>query len=130
MPWPDRRAVVVPIDESEASVAAVREAMSLVASPAHLHVVHVVPGQKTHAEIAQASVEAEKRLASSLQAEVQVTVRSGEAGDEIVRFAEEIGGDLIVIPSHGRSGVSRLFLGSVTDRVLRSAPCPVLVLRR
>ena len=43
--------------------------------------------------------------------------------------ADEWGADLIVMPSHGRSGVKRLLIGSVAERVVRLAHCPVLVLR-
>jgi nucleotide-binding universal stress UspA family protein len=47
----------------------------------------------------------------------------------IADLAKELNANLIVMPSHGRSGVSRLLLGSVAERVLRLANCPVLVLR-
>jgi nucleotide-binding universal stress UspA family protein len=49
--------------------------------------------------------------------------------DKIVRYAEGHGVDLIVLASHGRSGLAHAWLGSVAERVMRSAPCPVLVLR-
>jgi nucleotide-binding universal stress UspA family protein len=48
---------------------------------------------------------------------------------EISRYAEEAGAELIVMPSHGRTGIKHFALGSVAERVLRRAPCPVLVLR-
>ena len=48
----------------------------------------------------------------------------------IVDYTERTDSDLIVLPSHGRTGVSRLLLGSVAERVCRYAHCPVLVLRR
>jgi nucleotide-binding universal stress UspA family protein len=51
-------------------------------------------------------------------------------GTEIAEYADEIGADLIVIPSHGYHGVKRLLLGSVAERVIRAAHCSVLVLRR
>ena len=53
----------------------------------------------------------------------------GDPGTEIVRLAENEQADVIIMPSHGRTGLSRLFLGSVAERVLRLARCPVLVLR-
>ena len=49
--------------------------------------------------------------------------------DELVDYTEKNEVDLIIIATHGRSGVSRLFLGSVADRVLRAAPVPVLMVR-
>jgi universal stress protein A len=53
--------------------------------------------------------------------------RSGDADDEIVGYAEEIGADMIVMGTRGLTGLRRLVLGSVAESVLRSAPCPVLV---
>ena len=55
---------------------------------------------------------------------------SGDPGTTIVRYAKENNADLIVIPSHGFHGVNRMVLGSVAERVLRHAECPVLVTRR
>lgn len=51
----------------------------------------------------------------------------GDPDEGITRRAAEGGADLIVIGSHGRRGLSRVLLGSVTERVVRHAPCPVLV---
>jgi nucleotide-binding universal stress UspA family protein len=48
---------------------------------------------------------------------------------EMVRYAHEQSIDLIVVGTHGRGPVRRAFLGSVADRVLREAPCPVLIVR-
>jgi nucleotide-binding universal stress UspA family protein len=55
------------------------------------------------------------------------TTLEGEPDEAIVRRAREGGADLIVIGSHGRRGLSRALLGSVAERVMRHAPCPVLV---
>lgn len=52
---------------------------------------------------------------------------AGDPAEEIVRYAAEHGIDLVVLGTHGRTGVSRVLLGSVAERVLRTAPCPVLV---
>lgn len=54
-------------------------------------------------------------------------VRTGTPAVEILRAARETGADLIVMGSHGRSGLGRLFFGSTTERVLRETPVPVLV---
>jgi nucleotide-binding universal stress UspA family protein len=56
-------------------------------------------------------------------------VQSGIPGPTIVQKAKEWPADLIVIASHGRSGVPRALLGSVAEEVIRNAPCPVLVVR-
>jgi hypothetical protein len=56
-----------------------------------------------------------------------VRAPAGDAANEIARYAREHGVDLIVIGTHGRTGMSRALLGSVAERVIRTAPCPVLV---
>jgi glycine betaine transporter len=60
----------------------------------------------------------------------EVMLRTGDARDLIVRACEEVGADLIVMGTHGRRGVSRALLGSVAESVLRTAPCPVLTIRK
>lgn len=64
-----------------------------------------------------------------LGAPVSTHVCPGQPEDEIPRFAAEHGTDLLVIATHGRSGLRRLVLGSVAEAVARRAPCPVLVVR-
>ena len=59
----------------------------------------------------------------------QVLVRTGDARDVINATAEELGIELIVMGTHGRRGLSRALLGSVTETVVRSAPCAVLTVR-
>lgn len=61
--------------------------------------------------------------------EVETLVVSGIPHAEIVRLAEKIRPDLIVMAPHGRGFISHALLGSTTDRVMRHAPCPVLVVR-
>jgi nucleotide-binding universal stress UspA family protein len=56
-------------------------------------------------------------------------VRKGRPHREIVEAARTLKVDLIVISTHGYTGVNRALLGSVTERVVREAPCPVLVVR-
>lgn len=56
-------------------------------------------------------------------------VRSGDARDAILEAAKIVGADLIVMGTHGRRGLSRFVLGSVTEDVLRRADCPVLAVR-
>lgn len=59
----------------------------------------------------------------------RVALRSGVAYTEIVALARDERADLIVIGTHGRGGIDRVLLGSVADRVVRLAPCPVLTVR-
>jgi nucleotide-binding universal stress UspA family protein len=69
--------------------------------------------------------DAEARAALPVRARVLL----GDPALEIARFAADEGTDLVVLGTHGRSGFSRLLLGSVAERVLRHAPVPVLVIR-
>ncbi|WP_254765047.1 universal stress protein [Natrinema marinum] len=61
--------------------------------------------------------------------EAEAVVRSGTPADEIVEYATEIDADMIVIGTAGRSGFERRILGSVTDKVVRTAPLPVVTVR-
>ena len=61
--------------------------------------------------------------------EVEELVVHGEAASEIVRVAGERKGELIVISSHGRTGLGRILFGSTAESVVRHAPCPVLVVK-
>jgi nucleotide-binding universal stress UspA family protein len=67
--------------------------------------------------------------ARSAGVEVNDAVRQGPAWSEIDAAANELGVDLIVMGTHGRKGLSRAFLGSVAEKVVRTAPCPVLAVR-
>ena len=79
-------------------------------------------------------LKAEKALADRFSAPefagAKLVAKVGDPGHEIAEFAEEIDAELIVIPSHGRTGLTRLLLGSVAERVVRLAHCPVLVFRK
>ncbi len=139
MAWPARKSVLVPFDFSAACTLALEEALTLVDSPSHVHVIHVLPSLASEAEFIREAFDAKGRESAAEQTlhaaveriagDANSLVRTGDAGDEIVAAAQELGCDLIVMPSHGRSGIQRLVLGSVTERVLRRASCPVLVLR-
>lgn len=60
----------------------------------------------------------------------RLVLRSGHAPSEILDYADESGADLIVLGTHGRTGFEHLVLGSVTEKVLRKAKCPVLTVPR
>lgn len=136
--------VLVPIDFSEASLEALDAARPLVGPPDGLHVIHVLPGITTtdpgviwgnvsdESRIAHASEALEHAVRSRDVPGANVHVRiagSGNPAWEIVKLAQQIQADLIVLPSHGRHGLSRIAIGSVAERVVRYASCPVLVLR-
>ncbi|QXD17167.1 universal stress protein [Rhodocaloribacter litoris] len=69
------------------------------------------------------------RETAGADAEVTYHVIEGHAGRDIATFAEEHDSDLIVISTHGLGGLEHLLMGSVTEKVIRRAPCPVLVLK-
>lgn len=83
-------------------------------------------------ELPQAEAIAQDMLAQANRAglPLQTRVTVGVPDDAIVRLAREQEADLIVLGSHGRTGFTRLLMGSVAERVIGTAPCPVLVVKR
>lgn len=80
-------------------------------------------------EIERRAVETLEKIAREARrpnVEVDTKVRRGSAWVEIVETAKQLPADLIVMGTHGRKGMPRLLLGSVAEKVVRSAPCPVL----
>ncbi len=71
---------------------------------------------------------AEEKLVGKID-DYELITRSGEPAAGILMAQAEIGADLIVMATHGRTGISHFFLGSVAERVVRESPCPVLTLR-
>lgn len=142
MAWFPKQTVIVPVDFSPESLAAIDVGLELVAQPANLHVVHVViditpleAGEVWGVVDPQTRIEQmrkvlDERLAEARFAQVQKAVILGEPAHGIANYAEEHKADMIVIPSHGRTGLTRLLIGSVAERVVRLAHCPVLVLRK
>ena len=57
-------------------------------------------------------------------------IKAGDPRDAINETAKQLGADLIVMATHGRHGISRVLLGSVTESVVRTAPCPVLTVKQ
>lgn len=81
-------------------------------------------------EIATQRIEgALERLNRGGSLSMLVHVHIGEPVKEILAVAEDIGASLIILGSHGRTGVKRMFLGSVSEQVVREAQCPVIVAR-
>jgi nucleotide-binding universal stress UspA family protein len=64
-----------------------------------------------------------------LKVEAEAVIATGPVADTIIDFVHEKGGELVVMSTHGRTGPSRWFLGSVADRVVRGAGVPVLMVR-
>lgn len=139
MSWLPRRCVIVPYDFSEQSLAAVKLGREFVEDASSLYVIHVLPElTATEPGVIWSSIDDASRMAHAQEAMeehlkafpgVQLKVGFGDPGQVVTDLATEVKADLIVIPSHGRTGVKRLLLGSVAERVARLAHCPVLVLR-
>ena len=136
-----KETIVVPVDFSAASEKALEVGVELVGDRSGLHLIHVirpyypldydaVVGTLDYDAFARSVEERLERLVATLElGGAHIHTPIGEPGHEIVGLAEEVGAGLIVMPSHGRTGVKRVVLGSVAERVVRRAHCPVLVLR-
>ncbi|WP_319421244.1 universal stress protein [Pleurocapsa sp. FMAR1] len=141
MSWLKKKSVLIPIDFSEWSYEAIAPAKEYVADESALKLIHVLtPLHPADPAAMWNTLDNEQRkqkvksfLGSKLDEmgyrEIQIDVAIGDPSTQIVDYAKEIEADLIVMPSHGRKGVSRFLLGSVAERVVRLSPCPVLVLK-
>jgi len=80
---------------------------------------------------AQASAELERRADSVRAAGIptDIAIGFGETADRILAIAAEVGADVIVMGTHGRTGIAHVLLGSMTEKVLRKSPIPVLTVR-
>jgi nucleotide-binding universal stress UspA family protein len=142
------RRILHPSDFSRASGTAFKKAVELAKSDrAELMLVHVmspiapIAGEgyvspKMYEDIAASSrawaqKQLDRLLAKAKTAGVRAKsyVLEGVAHDQIARIARSRHADLIVMGTHGRSGLAKLFLGSVAGRVVAAAPCPVLTVR-
>jgi len=135
--WPITR-ILVPTDFSLCSLNALEHAEELAqrlgAELIVLHVEAVPVAGSTRAEVTHAAAEGElTRTTDQLRRhrlEVRGLLRMGAADEEILDAALTEHASLIVMGTHGRKGVAHMLLGSVAERVLRSAPCPVLTVGR
>lgn len=140
------RRIVHATDLSVASRSAFAEAVALArAEGARLCLLHVlVPPSPFLGDDAPPSYlelerrarrDVERRLAAAVdkarKAGLRVEVRmvDGVPSEEIIRHARRWRADVVVIGTHGRTGLGRTFMGSVAERVLQRAPCPVLTVR-
>ncbi|HEY82539.1 MAG TPA: universal stress protein [Dehalococcoidia bacterium] len=146
--------ILVPLDGSKVGEAALEHVEKLVAKMApgmQVEVIlfqvitslahYVIAGEAsvqvpyTEEEIEQIKKKAREYLnqagerLKSKGVKVKTKVATGKAAEEIIKAADEFKADLIAMSTHGRSGLSRLTFGSVTDKVLRTGNVPVLVVR-
>lgn len=132
--------ILVPIDFSSPSDAALAYARTLArSSGGTLHLLHVLendflrpvvgdPHGLESAALKQLQARFTDEDHRKLRA-VAAVERSDDPADEIVSYARTANAGLIVMGTHGRSGVAHLLMGSVAEKVVRTAPCPVLTLR-
>lgn len=142
----DVKRILVPIDFSESSQKALGRAAALArrfdAGITLLHVVVPIPVSNEYPfgpapmqyqdDAATQSIEDRLSILGRKEAGDRVSeviVRCGAAFDEIARAAKELDIDLIVLSTHGYTGLKHILLGSTAERVVRHAPCAVLVLR-
>lgn len=147
--WSQLRRIVVPHDTSEHSQDSLRHALRIArACGASIDLIHVIPEPIRPSYYAAAAVSeynvrreelkeaTRKELERLLQAagtdpsqgDVTLHTPAGEPAQEIVALAKQQDSGLIVIATHGLTGLDRLLIGSVTERVIRQADCPVLVI--
>jgi universal stress protein A len=134
------RKILHPSDFSEQAERAFQAAYDLAKRyDAELTLLHVIPSNAAFDDAyaflppepalrSQAELQLEAIKPPDTAVALQREVVEGDPGEEIVHFAKNGGYDLIVMGSHGRRWLSRLLLGSAVQDVLRSAPCPVLVI--
>jgi nucleotide-binding universal stress UspA family protein len=135
------RMILHPTDFSARSWPALGVARALArANRAGLALMHVAPAEVitgdtfyAPADLGPERAELEKLQEQSARAGLQGSVKSrlcqGDPVTEILLAAEELGCDLIVMGSHGRTGLGRLLMGSVAESVTRRAPCPTLIVK-
>lgn len=149
MPTPNPIQVIVAYDFSPSSEEALARAVD-VAARAPQHVLHVVtvldPADRAfsvgtlHGVTYETADRVQEIVAErvknafagrSTAADVQfyIHARIGKPANEILALGYEVGADLLFIGSHGKTGIERFLLGSVSERVVREARCPVMVIR-
>jgi len=139
--------VLCPTDFSESSDAGIAAGLELATHfHATMHLVHVVPAlpapspdrdytfrvPEYEAALHATAHEKLEQLAGRLRGggvSVEFTIGHGDAGREITRIAGECGADAIVIATHGETGWRHALFGSVAEKVVRHATCPVLTVR-
>lgn len=133
--------ILVPVDFSPGSDAAVTYASSLAKdSDAELHFLHVnervvtyvdgFGGYPTHADVEPFKELLEQVRPTTPGVQSRHCFKEGNPTEDIVEYAKKNDVDLIVMGTHGRTGLDRLLMGSVVEAVMRRAPCPVLTVKQ
>lgn len=137
--WDMYRRILLPTDGSVGTAHVAMQAFDLAEQyGATIHVLHVVDeslralvdgftGAEGELESrGRDAVERIERMAASHEVDVVTAIEEGDPAETILAYADEIGADLVVAGTHGRSGVERRLMGSVSERIVRRATCPVL----
>ncbi len=122
--------ILIPLDGSELALVALTEGAKLAGSlGATLVLIHVYDQRSGSAEAARRYLDyvREERLAPELA--VEIVVRKGPVAEAIIGAAQTQDAGLIVMATHGRSGVQRVVYGSVAEQILRSSTIPILLVR-
>ena len=137
--------VLVPTDGSETATEAARHGIDLATRhDADFHILYVVDhhrvsqmAPKLGTDHIKRTLEQEgERITTELEAtatdaglNTTTSLREGAPGDTIATYADEVGADAIVMGTNGRSGMDRLLLGSVAERVIQTADLPVMTVK-
>ena len=134
------RKILVPVDFSEHSRKAVEYAIAFAKQfGADLNLVHVVRPYPVGPEMAPVDIESIQDAKTELETmrkqvaetvHCQASLRTGDPCFEVISAARQLDVDLIILSTHGRTGLAHLVLGSTAEKLVRHAECPVLVVRR
>jgi nucleotide-binding universal stress UspA family protein len=146
------KTILLPSDGSECSGKATAYALSFArqygARVVALHVIDQRWQEQTRVAFAEVGQDLTQKIRNGYEAEarrilrevadaaekagvpVETRIVTGVPFEDIVRLGQELPADLIIMGTHGRTGMSHLLLGSVAEKVVRKAPCPVLTVRQ
>ena len=146
------KTILLPTDGSECSAKAMAYALSFAkqygARVVALHVIDQRWEEQTRVAFAEVGQDLTRKIRDGYAEEarrilrevaeagakagapVETRVVTGIPSEDIVRVGKDLPADVIIMGTHGRTGISHLFLGSVAERVVRRAPCPVLTVRK
>lgn len=139
--------IIVPTDFSKLSYSAFEYARDLAEMmEATIHLIHVLeknppfmskididtPEKELMKSIKEKTQRQLKEIADEIKEESPIKIieilRQGVDYEEIIKYSKEVDGDMIVIATHGRTGIFHTLLGSVAEKVIRYSKCPVLVI--
>lgn len=138
--------IVCPVDFSEYTEGILRYAVSIAKKyDARLHLLHVIPNLNyftpyesfltpENLVLIEKNIEKEiekdfEKIVKNIDMPVKKIIKTGVTFVEIIDYVKEENIDLVVMGTHGRSGIEHILIGSVAEKILRRSPCPVLTVR-